>query len=58
MSMAQRTGSTGRGSQGLQSQLNEDRPIPDLWQRLKREGVRSLSDGNRDGQLCVKESKI
>jgi hypothetical protein len=49
MSMAQRTGSTGRGSQGLQSQLNEDRPIPDLWQRLKREGVRSLSDGNRDG---------
>jgi hypothetical protein len=38
MSMAWWTGSTGHGSQGLRSQLNEDRPIPDLQQRLKREG--------------------
>jgi hypothetical protein len=34
-----------RGSQGLQSQLNEDRPIPDLRQRLKHEGVHFLGCG-------------
>jgi hypothetical protein len=56
--MAQWTGSTGRGSQGLRSQLNEDHPIPDLRSRLKREGVRFLGRGNRDGRLRFYEPKI
>jgi hypothetical protein len=39
--MALWTESTGLSSRGLRSQLNEDCPIPDLRQRLKRKGVRS-----------------
>jgi hypothetical protein len=45
-------------SQGLWSQVNEDRPIPDMRRRLKDEGVRFLGCQGHDGQLRFYERRV
>jgi hypothetical protein len=60
MSMERWIGSTSHGSQGLRSQLNEDRPILDLQQRLKREGYIFSAMENKMGarDLMIPRSNL